>query len=189
MTRPNSEAQPVAGEVKDLVPRRFGERCEVVGQLARVHCASGCEKPFVPQAAQDVRLVAAHQHRDETSKCGRHPLGHLEGGAEVEDTEPTVRRDTEVAGMRVAVQQAGTRRSAEDEALIEQAGDIAFGLGRMLRHLCDGRARKPARDEYARRCSDDVGDDHGVVVCVRGREAALRCGLVLVVQFLAESHA
>ena len=114
----------------------------------------------------------------------RQPVGEPVDRAEVQDDEPAVVEQPEVARVRVGVQQPGPRRAGEQEPGEQQAGPVALlrrarGDDPGQRRAVDPLAHEHLVGDVDHRRHEDVG-----VAGVRRREGGLAARLELVVELL-----
>ena len=158
-------SQPLAAEPERRPGDRLEQRQEVLQDLVGIELDGRLDEALGPQQREHLLGLAVEGEAGQTPDRLRGAVGQPVDRAEVEDAEPAVGQQPEVAGVRVGMQQPGEHRAGEQEPGQQQRRAVA-----LLRCALadDGRQRRavhPLGDEDPLTAGHDVRDtDLGIPV-------------------------
>jgi hypothetical protein len=115
-------------EPEAVAAHRLQQRPQVVEHRLGVHVGAARDEALLAQPGQHARGVALDREPGQPADRLRRPVRQPVHRAEVDDAEPAVGQQAEVARVRVGVQQPGQHRPGEQEAGQQPAGAVALRL-------------------------------------------------------------
>ena len=175
---------PLAGEGVLGLAQRLDEGEQVGEHLVGVDLDAREDEALGPEPVDDTLGVTGERPPHEATDDRGDAVGQVRDGAVVDDAEPPVGGEQEVARVRVGVEQPGSARPVEEELEVELTDPVAHVLVGVADDLAERRPGEPLADDDVLGVQDDVGDRDVRVVSEGLREGPLVGRLEGVVELL-----